>query len=151
MAHVSCGESARQPFAGMAVLTVSLPDGSGYRIRYLDPPWERIEGDALARGEALLQWGGADSEGDTRLPDLRPIEGSVRILEIERSGRRAGSVDGIAVYPKYRLEAALLRCDVLDIAVPRSESCARVISRADEANRASTERSWLLVEYVVEF
>jgi hypothetical protein len=136
----ACGEDAEKQFAGMSSEVVGQPDGIGYRLRYLDPPWERVGNDPLVLGAAKVQFGAVDpASGAVSYPDLTPSPGSVSVLEIERSVANDVEIEGVITYPKYRLEVAVLRCDELDINVPRSESCAWQLNRTDVSNRGSAE------------
>jgi hypothetical protein len=141
---LGCGTDAEQQFAGMKQLSVQTADGLGYRLRYLDPPWKQVSNDPLlnAKSRGTVQFGAHDGEGDTAQPDLLPEPESARVLEIERATDGVNPApDLIVTYPKYRLEAALLRCEALGIPVATDETCAARLNRLDEAGREATERS----------
>ncbi len=136
-----CGQDAEETFAGMSTLVVGQPDGIGYRLRYLNPPWENVADDPLVRDapEARVQYGLLDGMGASALADLKPSAHSSRVLEIDRTGQAAVPIDGIITFPKYRLEVSILRCADLGIAVAQQDTCARTLNVADVNGRTGVE------------
>ena len=136
-----CGQDADETYAGMSSLVVGQPDGIGYRLRYLDPPWENVHDDPLVRGldHASVQFGLRDGVGTASMPDLAPSPQSSRVLEIERSARVEVTAAGVITYPKYRLEVSILRCDDLGIAVAQADSCAKQLNTSDVNGRTGVE------------
>jgi hypothetical protein len=138
-----CGPDAETRFAGLDVEEVAPPEGPRYRLRYLSPPWKQVSDDALVRGEAPVQFGVKDGEGDRAHPDLWPIADSARVLEIGRTAHTTEALpEDVVTYPKYRLEVAALDCDALAIASGPRDSCAAALRRQDERARSEgdTER-----------
>jgi hypothetical protein len=138
---VGCGQNAEEKYAGLSTLVVGQPDGIGYRLRYLNPPWENVDDDPLVRGAsgATLQFGLRDGVGAVALPDLTPSPQSSRVLEIERSAQTTIPIDGIITYPKYRLEVSVLHCDELQIQVAQQDSCAKQLNVSDVNGRTGVE------------
>lgn len=137
----ACGQDADETYAGMSSLLVGQPDGIGYRLRYLDPPWENVDNDPLVRGAggASVQYGLRDGVGTAGMPDLVPSPQSSRVLEIERTAQVEIPVEGIITYPKYRLEVSILRCAELGIQVAQLDSCAKHLNTSDLNGRTGVE------------
>jgi hypothetical protein len=137
---MGCGKDADETFAGMSSLVVGQPDGIGYRLRYLDPPWERVDDDPLVRGLAgtTVQFGALDKQSAV-LSDLVPSPRSSRVLEIDRSANVDVEIPGVITYPKYRLEVSILRCDQLGVQVAQMDSCAKTLNRNDVNGRTGVE------------
>lgn len=144
----SCGPDAEARFAGLDVEEVAPPEGPSYRLRYLSPPWKQVAGDALVRGQAPVQFGLNDAEGDTAHPDLWPIAESARVLEIGRNLQTDKTLpDGVVTYPKYRLEVAGLDCEALGIDLPTGDSCAAQLRQQDESGRSDSDEERVLGGY----
>jgi hypothetical protein len=132
----ACGQDAEKRYAGLEVAQVRLPSGHGYRVRYLSPPWELSEDDPLATGKNLLVPFGTSAVCGAGNDGCRLAEaGSGVVLEIDKQSPT--QENGTITYPKYRLEAAFLRCDAGELAAadPCAEHLARedVLGRKDEA------------------
>jgi hypothetical protein len=117
----ACGTDSEHPYASLSRARVER-DQAGYVLRYLAPPWERLEDDPLAKGTRK-----SVSIGGTSTAIL--AESGV-VLEIEHISN-SGSSEALT-FPKYRLEAALVPCmeeDVGDL------SCAEHLAQLDYAAR----------------
>jgi hypothetical protein len=142
-----CGPDAEAPFAGLHSEQIETDREIGYRLRYMTPPWEPVRDDPLVLGaaDARIQFGSEDRVGDDAQPDLQPVPESARVLEIARStGAAAPAAEGVITYPKYRLEVALLDCEMLGLAPREDESCAAFLRERDESGRGATEDVGLL-------
>jgi hypothetical protein len=138
---LGCGTDAEREFAGTSSLIVGQPDGIGYRLRYLEPPWERASADPLEQGaaDARVQYGDLDGRSTGSLFDLTPSAGSARVLVIEKSAEVRATPAGVLTYPKYRLEVAVLRCAELGIQVAQQDSCAKHLNTSDATGRGPSE------------
>ncbi|MFT3927575.1 MAG: hypothetical protein QM778_33895 [Myxococcales bacterium] len=138
---LGCGRDADETYAGMSSLVVEQPDGIGYRLRYVDPPWQRVTTDPLERGQpdASVQFGRLDRVGAPALPDLVPSKLSSRVLEIHRTAQVDMAAPGVITYPKYRLEVSVLNCDELGVQVATQDSCAKKLNTSDSEGRTGAE------------
>jgi|GEM_PF-6101159 len=137
----ACGQDADEKYAGMSSLVVEQPDGIGYRLRYMNPPWQRVTSDPLERDQpdASVQFGRLDRVGATSLPDLAPSRSSSRVLEVDRTASVDVPLPGVITYPKYRLEVSVLHCDDLGIQVAMEDTCAKQLNSSDLADRTGSE------------
>jgi hypothetical protein len=114
----ACGSDAERRYSDLSTAAV-VKDEGGYRLRYPNPPWERRKEDPLATGaRSSVTVGGTDRE---ILPE------SAVVLEISKQSS-AEDPEHLSL-PKYRLEAALLRCDADE--VDAGGSCARALAALD--------------------
>jgi hypothetical protein len=121
-----CGTDAERRYAALSSLEVRVESG-GFRARYLSPPWYSVPDDPLVTG-ALEQV----PVGDTTWPI---VPESALVLEIERES--SVSDPSHLSYPKYRLEAALLRCE--EEQLEDAPSCAAALASQDLAGRTASE------------
>jgi hypothetical protein len=132
----ACGQDAEKRYAGLSVAQVQLPSGHGYRVRYLAPPWERISSDPLVTGKNLLvPFGSSEICGAGNDGCRMAVAGSGVVLEIDKQSPTLES--GTITYPKYRLEAAFLRCDAAEL--PLADECADYLAREDVLGRRDAE------------
>jgi hypothetical protein len=138
----ACGQDAEKRYAGLEVISVQLPTGLGYRVRYLSPPWERVSSDPLSSGKNLRVPFGASAaciQGEESCRSAEP--GSGTVLEVDRQSPTQGA--GVLTYPKYRLEAAVLRCEPTELA--STDECADVLAEQDVLGRRSEEGDDLVI------
>lgn len=117
-----CGEDSEQPYAGLSVASAVAPDGIGYRVRFLSPPWDKSKLDPLVLGTDP----GVELLGKPNEPF---IEDTAVVLEIDRESIVVDTGQALA---KYRLEATLHDCD---LPLADGETCAQRIAVADETAR----------------
>jgi len=126
-AATGCGTDAQRRYAGLSELA---RDGAGlrYTLRYQAPPWKRRDTDPLALGtQARVAIGGS-----TRAY----VPGSGSVLEI---GTSTVAVVPGENFPKYRIEAALVRCDPTELA--GVAHCAQALQTAELRARGSAATS----------
>jgi hypothetical protein len=121
IASAGCGTDAERRYAGLSEVERSAL-GVGYTLRYLAPPWKRRDGDPLVLGSRT----GVSVGGRTR----RVVKEGVSVLEIGTT--TVAQVPG-ENYPKYRLEAAIVRCDDDELG---DTPCAPVLRLAEFEARA---------------
>jgi hypothetical protein len=128
----SCGQDAEQRYAGLDVASVRPPDSPGYRVRYLSPPWERVSDDPLVTGKNLLvPFGESEVCGEGHDTCRMAEAKSGLVLEIDKQSPTQDN--GVITYPKYRLEAALLRCAADEL--PAADECADHLAEQDVLGR----------------
>ena len=118
----ACGEDSEKTYAGLSVAQASAPDGLSYRLRYLNPPWEKSDRDPLITGSDT----GVELRG---VKDQPFIAGTAIVLEVERESIVSGGGR-----TKYHLEATLIACD---LTLDAGESCAKAIAYADNDARVA--------------
>jgi hypothetical protein len=119
------------------VAQVSRSDGPGYRLRYLDPPWELIDDDPLATGKQLQVPFGASPDCAAKSAMCLAVEPKTStVLEIDRPSPVPAGAD-VITYPKYRAEASVVRCPAGMLA--STDVCADALANADATGRASAE------------
>jgi hypothetical protein len=139
----SCGQDAEKRYAGLEVARVQLPSGHGYRVRYLSPPWERLDDDPLVTGKNLLVPFGPSEICGGRNDTCRSAEAkSGVVMEIDKQSPTQDN--GTITYPKYRLEAAFLRCDAGEL--PAADKCADHLAEQDVLGRRSTDGDDLIIK-----
>jgi hypothetical protein len=121
IASAACGTDAERPYAGLSEVERSAL-GVGYTLRYLAPPWKLRNGDPLVLGTRT----GVSVGGRTR----SVVKEGASVLEIGTT--TVAQVPG-ENYPKYRLEAAIVRCDDNELG---DTTCAPVLADAELAARA---------------
>jgi hypothetical protein len=121
LASHGCGKDAEREYAGLSRAEVERPE-AGYVVRYLAPPWQRLNDDPLAAGARTTVTIGGMGRA--------VLEESGVVLEIERVSS-SDKVDPLA-FPKYRLEAALVTCSEDEVG---RKSCAEYLAELDYAAR----------------
>lgn len=120
----ACGTDAERRYADLSATEIAL-DVGGYRLRWLNPPWKLLTSDPLATGtRTSVMVGGMNRE-------IVPESGAV--LQVAKQST-ASDPDNLSL-PKYRLEAAFVRCSESELA--DDESCAAALAQLDQATRAS--------------
>jgi hypothetical protein len=128
----ACGEDSEKRYAGLEVAQVKLEDGPGYRLRYLKPPWEGVADDPLVTGKQLEVPFGESSRCDRADAACLAVEPkSSAVLEIDRAS--VSNSPDVITYPKYRLEASVVRC--AEGTLPSQDLCADHLAREDGAGR----------------
>jgi len=118
-----CGTDSNRTYAGLSSARIELDEG-GYVLRYLAPPWEKVNDDPLTSGRRKSSPIGGEST---------PILADSGVaLEIERVSN--SDVVNSLTFPKYRLETALVPCAQEDVG---DLSCAEYLAGLDyEARQA---------------
>jgi hypothetical protein len=123
---LGCGGDAERRYAGLSRAEIEVEEG-GFRARYRSPPWYGVPDDPLATGA---------TEGVPVGGEIRPVvPESALVLEVERES--SIDVPMSLGYPKYHLEAALLRCTPDQVG--DAASCAEALAEQDFAGRADSE------------
>jgi hypothetical protein len=132
-----CGQDSEKRYAGLEVAQVSPAGAPGYRLRYLDPPWELVDDDPLATGKlSEVPFGASTNCGASSAECLAVEPKSSTVLEIDRPSPVAPDED-VITYPKYRAEASVVRCPPGSLA--STDLCADSLAEADAAGRATEE------------
>jgi hypothetical protein len=134
LALLSCGQDAEKRYAGLSTVSIALPSGgAGYLLRYLAPPWEGVDDDPQVTGmESKVPFGASQECTSSKAACLTIEAHSASVLEIERQSL-VPEEDGTIVFPKYRLEAAFVRCTA-DMLAAKDE-CYAVLGRMDQVGR----------------
>lgn len=124
----ACGADAEGRYAGLSSAEVSAAELT-YKIRFLSPPWKRVDTDPLVTGaRKSVPVGG-------RLRDVVPDSGLVLAID------RESSIDDMSglTYAKYVMEVVAVRCSASELT--EDDSCARFLAASDYAARAESEDS----------
>jgi hypothetical protein len=115
-------------------VSVALPaGGAGYLLRYLAPPWEVVDDDPQVLGmETKVPFGASQECTSSKAACLGLEPHTASVLEIERQSLVPRD-DGTIVFPKYRLEAAFVRCSADKLAA--SDQCYAFLGKADQVGR----------------
>jgi hypothetical protein len=127
-AVLSCGSDAERRYAGLSKHTVSTSE-LGYRIRYLSPPWERVDEDPLVSGSRKSVPVGSG------LRDV--VKGSAAVIVVPRQSNLSGP-DELS-YAKLRLEVAAVQCTDAELSV--GSSCAQWLADTDFAQRIEQQET----------